>query len=61
MSQLRNAALKKVFAAGQTDLAELATKSAARKSKRPQCLPRDRRGQEVLADPNAPDLNDLDE
>ena len=59
MSKLRDAALRKAFAAGHTDLAALAKKSAARKSK-PQRLPRDQRGQEVIADPNAPDLNDPD-
>jgi hypothetical protein len=60
MTKLKNAALEKVIAAGHKDLADLAAQAASHKSKRPQRLPRDRRGQEVLADHRTTSSRDLD-
>jgi hypothetical protein len=54
LSKLKHIALEKALAAGQKDLAVTASKLSGHRSKRPQRLPRDRRGQEILADPDAP-------
>jgi DNA-binding CsgD family transcriptional regulator len=53
LSKLKNAALRKVVAAGQKELAKLASKPATHPSRWPQRLPQDQRGQEMLADPDA--------
>ena len=53
MSKLKHSALEKALAAGQKDLAVAASKPSGHRSKRPQRLPRDPRGQEILANPDA--------
>jgi hypothetical protein len=60
MSKLRDKAIEKALAAGRSDLAKLAEKPAAKRTGKPTRLPRDRRGQEAIADPNAPSPSDLD-
>ena len=60
MSRLKDKALEKALAVGQKELAVLASKPARHRSKRPQRLPRDRRGQELLADPDVPEPRGAD-
>ena len=60
MSKLKDKALEKALAVGQKNLAVLASKAAGHPSKRPQRLPRDRRGQELLADPDVPESRGAD-
>jgi hypothetical protein len=61
MSKLRNRACEKLRAAGQQEYAELVVKPAEPEARRPQRLPQDRRGQEVLADPHARNPLDSDD
>ena len=61
MSKLRNRARERLQAAGQMDYAELVAKPAGPKARRPQRLPHDRRGQEILADPDARNPMDSDD
>jgi hypothetical protein len=60
MSKLRNRARERLRAAGQQEYAELVANPAGPKARRPQRLPQDRRGQEVLADPHARNPLDSD-
>ena len=60
MSKLRHRACERLRAAGQ-QYAELVAKPAGPKAGRPQRLPQDRRGQEVLADPHARNPPDSDD
>jgi hypothetical protein len=60
MFKLKDKALEKALAVGQKNLAVLASKAAGHPSKRPQRLPRDRRGQELLADPDVPESRGAD-
>jgi hypothetical protein len=60
ISKLRNRACERLRAAGQQEYAELVAKPAGPKARRPQRLPKDRRGQDVLADPQARNPLDSD-